>query len=338
MRICLAASGGGHVRQLLDLEPAWSDFDHFFISEDTALARTISQTHRTAFVAHFALGQAKLGAPLRMLVAAARNFIQSARAILKERPTVVLTTGAGAVFFAVAWARLLGAKIILVESFARFDRPSMFFRLATPLAHHKIVQSAALLEHCPGARLFDPLRLLGSKRSNKEPLLFATVGATLPFPRLVDMVAALTSAGEISETVLVQVGEGGASPAGLDAVETLPFDEVNAILRRADFVVCHGGTGSLITALREGCRVIAVPRRFEWGEHYDNHQAEITQAFAARGLVEVADTPEELLQAMHRLRARPPAMATTEPEGLIQHLSELFAREGVDDRQETSPP
>jgi UDP-N-acetylglucosamine--N-acetylmuramyl-(pentapeptide) pyrophosphoryl-undecaprenol N-acetylglucosamine transferase len=324
LRLCLAASGGGHVRQLLDLEPAWSGHDYFFVTEDTALGRSIGAQHRAHFIPHYAAGQARLGHTIQMLGGAVRNFLRSAAIVLKERPQVVVSTGAGAVFFTVLWARLLGARVVVVESFARFDHPSLFGRLAAPLAHELIVQSSALATYWPKAKVFDPLRVLDKPRPQKDPLLFATVGATLPFERLVRSVSDLKAAGDIPERLIVQTGEGGSRPAGAEVVETLPFDEVQALLVRADIVVCHGGTGSLITALRQGCRTIAMPRLFELGEHYDNHQAEITQAFAARGLIQVANSEDELRGALQRARRIAPPCATTDPSALIKHLQELF--------------
>jgi UDP-N-acetylglucosamine transferase subunit ALG13 len=101
-----------------------------------------------------------------------------------------------------------------------------------------------------------------------------------------------------------------------------------SLLREADIVVCHGGTGSLITALREGCRVIAMPRLFEKGEHYDNHQAEITEAFEARGLITVANSLAELSAALSTVRSKSPVMATSEPTALSDHLTTLLAKWG----------
>jgi UDP-N-acetylglucosamine transferase subunit ALG13 len=325
LRLALVASGGGHVRQLLDLEPVWRDHERFFLTEDTPLGRSIAERERTHFVAHFALGQARLGDPLKMLGAAARNAFASARVIFAERPDVLITTGAGASFFAVVCARLIGARVILVETFARFDRPSKFARWASPLAHETIVQSPALAPFMPGAAVFDPLRILDGPAPPKRPLLFATVGATLPFPRLVAAVAQLKASGDIFEDVLIQTGVGAAQPAGAPSVETLPFDELQAVLSQADIVVCHGGTGSLITALRHGCRVIVMPRQAALKEHYDNHQAEISRAFAARGMVTIANTPEELAQALKTARATPPICATTDPRALIEHLRGVLA-------------
>jgi UDP-N-acetylglucosamine transferase subunit ALG13 len=98
------------------------------------------------------------------------------------------------------------------------------------------------------------------------------------------------------------------------------------LLRNADIVVCHGGTGSLITALREGCRVVAMPRLYELGEHYDDHQAEITGSFAQRGLVAVARSEAELEEALKAVRSRQPQRATTDPEQLRVYLGELLER------------
>jgi UDP-N-acetylglucosamine transferase subunit ALG13 len=326
LRICLAASGGGHVRQLLDLEPVWRVHDSFFITEDTALGKDLATKYRTRFVQHYALGQARLGKPGIMLKAAAQNFRQSTRIIVEERPDVVITTGAGAVYFAAVLARMRGARVFLIDSFARFDKPSKFARLLSPFAHDRIVQSQALAGALHHARVFDPLKRLDGPRPAKEPLMFATVGATLPFDRLVATVANAKAGGLIPERVIAQVGAGGRMPSEFErSVEGLDFGEVQSILRTADIVVCHGGTGSLVTALREGCRVIAVPRRFELGEHYDNHQSEITTAFEERGLITVARTPEDFAGALQKARAREPVLATTDQTEMIAYLSRALA-------------
>ena len=325
LKICLAGSGGGHLRQLLDLEPAWARHDAFFVTEDTGLSRSLARNHRVHFVAHVALGQGRLGAPARMALAGVRNFFQSARIILRERPRLVITTGAGSVFFAVLWARLLGAKVVVIESFARFERLSAFARIAGPLAHHRVIQSPALARFWPTARVFDPLKVLDTPPPPKRGLLFATVGATLPFDRLVRAVAAAKAGGAIPETVIIQTGVGGHRPGAIETHETLPFETMLAHLRDADIVVCHGGTGSLITALRQGCRVVAMPRAFAAGEHYDDHQAEITRAFAARGLIEIAQSSEDFTAALQRVRARPPVTATSDPAELVRYLREVLS-------------
>ncbi|MFM6853474.1 MAG: hypothetical protein ACKOUM_05275, partial [Sphingopyxis sp.] len=230
--ICLAASGGGHVRQLLDLAPVWQDADHFFVTEPTALGHSIGADHRTHFVAHVAWGQARLGAPVQMLRAALANAWAAWRLVRAERPDIVLTTGAGSMAFTLLWARLHGAKIVLIDSFARFRGPSLFARLTGWLAHERIAQSAASAQKWAGSRFFDPFRMIDGPAPEKEPLLFATVGATLPFPRLVDYVDRAHRDGLLPATTIVQVGEGGRHPDGMDARDTIPFAQVQALLAR----------------------------------------------------------------------------------------------------------
>jgi UDP-N-acetylglucosamine transferase subunit ALG13 len=144
---------------------------------------------------------------------------------------------------------------------------------------------------------------------------------------MTQMVAKLKSEGAIPEDVVFQTGIGGLAPPGMVAFETLSFDNMKSYLRDADIVVCHGGTGSVITALREGCRTIVVPRSFEKGEHYDDHQQEITNTFASRGLVIPANTPEELASALIAARSAKPVLATTNPAKLIAHLNTVLARQ-----------
>ena len=324
LRVCLAGSGGGHLRQLIDLEPAFSDCDYFFLTEDTALSQSVASRQTTLFVPHFAFGQARLSGPRRMILAALRSFYASARIMLAKRPQVFVSTGAGAVFFGLVWAKLLGAKIVLIESFARFDRPSLFGRMAAGLADRKVAQSPALSAFWPDAPVFDPLKILDTPRPKKKPNLFVTVGAILPFDRMIEMVAEVNGRGEIAETIFIQTGLGGRKPEGLETVESLSFEDIQARLKEADIVICHGGTGSLITALRQGCRLIAVPRLLSQGEVYDDHQAEITKAFQARGLLQVANTADELSQALKIVRGRPPISATSAPDQLIDYLQGLL--------------
>lgn len=327
-RICLAASGGGHLRQLLDLADFWSESDYFFVTEDTALGRSVREQHPTDFVPHFALGQAKLGNPLLMIGRALKSAWRSLQIVRHRKPGLVVTTGAGSQLFIVLWARLRGARIVLIDSFARFEGPSAFARLAGPLAHLRIAQSASAGENWPGSTVYDPMREVAPTPREKQDLLIATVGATLPFPRLVDTVLEAKRTGLITEDVLLQVGEGSAPVApveGLRVVETMGFEELREALARARLVICHGGTGSIITALQAQCGTIVMPRRFERGEHYDNHQAEICDAFAARGLVHVADDLDSLSAALPLARQQDPRPVRTDYSGLTTILQNFLA-------------
>lgn len=81
-----------------------------------------------------------------------RNVWLALRVVPRLRPRVVLTTGAG-VAVPFAWvARLLGARVVFVESLARIDRPSLTYRLLRPAVSRTYVQWPELAEALPEAR------------------------------------------------------------------------------------------------------------------------------------------------------------------------------------------
>ena len=322
MKVCMAASGGGHLLELLELRPAVEPYDVFFVTEDTAQSKSLAA--RSYFVNHFAVGQIRLGAPMRMIQGATANLLQSFRIIRRERPDVVISTGAGAVFFVLLWARLLGAKVLIIESFARFKAPSLFFNLTAPFAQALIIQSLRLKRFWPKARVFDPASSTQEAPAKKEPLVFVTVGTVHSFDRMVGMVARAKCAGLIPEAVIMQIGDGVASQANIQTVPTLSFQEMGAYFQRASIVVCHGGVGSIMMALRYGCHVIAVPRCVRLKEHYDDHQLEITQALKERGLIHVANTDDELAAALITARASRAVMVTSDASAMVSYVDQLL--------------
>ena len=326
--ICLSAAGGGHFRQLLDIEALWSQYPHLIVTENTVLTRALSNREDIENVPHFALGQVRIGKGLAMVRAALASCVASLGIIIRRRPDIVITTGSGSQFFILLWARLFGIKVVLIDSFARFHAPSKFARLAGPLAHIRIAQSANSARKWRGSHSFDPLVTAPALPQVKERLLFATVGATLPFPRLETAIVELKRAGKIPERVVLQVGRHTPrhDPVeGLEIVEEVPFGELQNLLARADLVVCHAGTGSILTALSNSCSVVAMPRSIQHGDHYDNHQEEIAGVFAGRGLVQTASDSASLLNALDRARKAPRHTVRMDHQRLIAFLEERFA-------------
>jgi hypothetical protein len=64
---------------------------------------------------------------------------------------------------------------------------------------------------------------------------------------------------------------------------------------QADVVISHAGVGSLHTALRAGHTPIVFARRARVGEHVNDHQVELVEAFAARSRVLAAEDEASLL-------------------------------------------
>ncbi len=133
MKVCLACSAGGHLTELLQIKKAFEDYERFFVTfrrEDT-----INFEERVYFVED----------PKRNLLKLVKNIFQAARILLVERPNVIITTGAGVVVPLCYVGKLLGTRIIYIESFARIDSASLSGKLIYPIADLFFVQHRSLL-------------------------------------------------------------------------------------------------------------------------------------------------------------------------------------------------
>lgn len=131
--------------------------------------------------------------------------------------------------------------------------------------------------------------------------VFAATGSrSFPFDRMIQALDGAVSSGVLPEgtTVLAQVGSSAWEPRFIDVVDYLDRDEFLARVDEADLVVSHGGTGSLMTALSRGKRVVAVPRRAVFGEVVDDHQVEFVRQLERAGLLRVCDEGDDLAAVM----------------------------------------
>lgn len=134
MKICLACSAGGHLTELMQLEEAYNGYESFvatFRREDT---------ENLPGKVYYLMDPKRN--PLKILL----NFFQALRVALIERSDVVITTGAGVVVPLCIISKLLGSKIIYIESFARIDSRSLSGVLLYPLADLFFVQWEQLLD------------------------------------------------------------------------------------------------------------------------------------------------------------------------------------------------
>jgi UDP-N-acetylglucosamine transferase subunit ALG13 len=308
---------------MFDLKEFWCKLDHYFVTEATPIAKSLASSERVHLVPPIAVGHFRARPLLSVLRASLENIRTAWRIARTERPQLILSTGAGSVFFVVLFAKLSGAKYIHLEPFCRFETPSIFGRLAHGFADAVFVQAEPLAKVWPNAELFDPFVRLPPSTDPKEDLGLVTVGTVLPFDRLVNGVASLKPGRGRPTRIVAQVGTGGVHPPGMETSENIDFEEMTRLLERARLVFCHAGNGSLMSALQAGCRIVAMPRRAALGEHWDDHQQEILRAFAARGVIEVAEGADDLQPALERALAKPPPRARNDHSALIERLRAL---------------
>ena len=78
-------------------------------------------------------------------------FAQSLKIMLEEKPDCIISTGALATFPICVLGKLMGKKVIYIESFARVDEPSLTGKLMYHVADLFIVQWKEMMEFYPNA-------------------------------------------------------------------------------------------------------------------------------------------------------------------------------------------
>ena len=132
-------------------------------------------------------------------------------------------------------------------------------------------------------------------------MIFVTVGSQkFQFDRLIKAVDALVASGVAEGGAFAQTGACTYVPEHMRHEAFLDREAFRARMDACDVVVTHGGTGAIIGAVKDGKKVIAVPRLARYGEHVDDHQTEIVRQFGEMGLIEPCMDPADLPEAYTR--------------------------------------
>lgn len=131
MKVCLVASAGGHLNQLLQLADSWKNYDRFFVAT-SKLVREKLQKHGRVYI----VPQCNRSNPLLLL----RLFFASLWIILRERPDVVISTGAAAGCIECVLCKLIGAKVIWVDSITNVEKLSLSGSMVRYIADMFFVQ------------------------------------------------------------------------------------------------------------------------------------------------------------------------------------------------------
>jgi UDP-N-acetylglucosamine transferase subunit ALG13 len=136
-------------------------------------------------------------------------------------------------------------------------------------------------------------------------VIFATVGShpSFRFDRFLRALETLPG-----DDLVVQHGPGTPPANAHQAVPWMSFPEVLDHMNRAEKVVSHAGTGTILCATRAGHTPVVVPRLHRFEETVDDHQLDLARALAETGRIVV-------VEELDRLAA---AVASTPPRGAAE--------------------
>lgn len=127
-------------------------------------------------------------------------------------------------------------------------------------------------------------------------MIFVTVGThEQPFGRLVEAIDRWKGDGSLLKEIVIQTGFSTYEPRYCEWKAFFTFDEMKALIEKAEIVITHGGPSSFIVPLQIGKIPIVVPRQKRFGEHINDHQMDFCKAVAERqGNIIVVDDIAEL--------------------------------------------
>ncbi|HZC27178.1 MAG TPA: UDP-N-acetylglucosamine--LPS N-acetylglucosamine transferase [Actinopolymorphaceae bacterium] len=130
-RLLLVGSSGGHLAQLLALKPWWEGRRRVWVTFATPDAQSRLRDEQVVW-AHFPTTR-----NLRNLV---RNALLAVRVLRRDRPDLVVSTGAGVAFPFFLVARVLRIRTVYLEVYDRLDTRTLTGRLCRPLSSLFCVQ------------------------------------------------------------------------------------------------------------------------------------------------------------------------------------------------------
>jgi UDP-N-acetylglucosamine:LPS N-acetylglucosamine transferase len=138
MKICVVCSAGGHLTEILQIKESYENYDHFYITFKRENSIELAKKEKVYFVTD----------PGRSIKNLFKCIFQTFKILLKEKPNVIISTGAGVAVPACFIGKFLfRSKIIFIESFCRIKEPSWSGRLVYNIADLFFVQWKQLLRN-----------------------------------------------------------------------------------------------------------------------------------------------------------------------------------------------
>jgi len=144
-KICIVSSCGGHLTEVRVFKPVYEQYPHFYVLNDRVLLPKDMEGN-TYFIRHSERDWLFFV-----------NLWEAWRILRAERPSLILSTGAGPVVPFALLGKLLGVRAIFIEVFTRVSEPSLSGRIMYRLADRFFYQWQSLHRFYPKGIYGGPL-------------------------------------------------------------------------------------------------------------------------------------------------------------------------------------
>ena len=121
------------------------------------------------------------------------------------------------------------------------------------------------------------------------------------FNRLLEAIEKKIIEENIKEKVIVQAGCTKYSTDLMEIFDLIPKEDIEELKKKARIIITHGGVGSILSCVKLGKKVIAVPRLAKYNEHVNDHQKQLVEKFDKEGYIIGVEDLEKLPEALKRI-------------------------------------
>ena len=143
-KVCFIASSGGHFEQIMMLKPLMQKHDSFVVTEKTNYSVSNED------IPFYYLKQVNRH-EIKFIYYMIINSIKTLEIFLKEKPDIVISTGALATIPMCLLAKIFKKKLIFIESFAKITSPTLTGKLIYKFADQFYIQWEELRKIYPEA-------------------------------------------------------------------------------------------------------------------------------------------------------------------------------------------
>ena len=143
-KVCFICSSGGHFEQIKQLKNIKDKYDSFYVLTKTKSTKCVKDKR---YLVTF-LGRKNIFSYVLNIFI---WFVEELYIYIKERPDVIITTGAADAVPMCLIAKLFKKKVIFIETFARRNEPSKTGKFLYKYADLFVVQWEELLKFYPKA-------------------------------------------------------------------------------------------------------------------------------------------------------------------------------------------
>lgn len=89
----------------------------------------------------------------------------------------------------------------------------------------------------------------------------------------------------IKDEIIVQAGYTKFKSKKMKIFDFISYEKMEEYIQKADYIITHSGTGSVLTPLKKNKKVIVCARLSKYGEHVDDHQKQLVEILKDEGYV-----------------------------------------------------